>query len=257
MAELHKKVKRMTKRVLYIVFVLLMSRICISAQIVKVSNGLSVSSIKTEVWKDLDKNRYDYSGFAGLNYFYHKYFFLSSEIGYASKGGKNTIELNTVDGSQIYYLTTNERVNYLHCNTTFRVKYPSKHYYFYAGIGPKIDFLLSSERLFFGDINLVGPFRKKNPVTPPYFVQTRSVSENREYEIIRDYTLNRVLFGFKPEIGFDYFFSDRLMLGISASYHINIGSTGKCNFLNESNELKQRNLYGKTFLFMLTCGYTL
>ena len=229
------------------------------AVIVKIANGLSVSSINTDEQFDLlDEKRYDYSGFVGINYFYHQYFFLSSEIGYASKGGKKTVELTDIHGNPSYYFMPNEQVNYLHFNTTVRIKYPAKQYYFYAGIGPKIDFLLSNDRLFFDSENIpLIPIHKNNPATQPYRVHTRSVSDNRENFAFENYTLKRVLFGFKPEIGFDYCFAKKFMLGISASYHINMGNTGKCNFLNESDELRQRNLYGKTFLFMLNCGYTL
>ena len=79
----------------------------------------------------------------------------------------------------------------------------------------------------------------------------------RSMECFKNYTLNRVLFGFKPEIGFDYCFANRFMLGLNTTYHINIGSIGKCNFSNESKGLIQKDLYGETFLFMLTLGYFL
>ena len=227
------------------------------AVIVKIANGLSVSSVKTVLFEFLDENRIDYSGFAGINYCYHKYFFMSSEIGYASKGGKKKIELTTINGEKSETFISNEGVNYLHFNTTFRVKFPVKYYYFYVGIGPKIDFLLGRDRLIFGENYIWFIDKNENSVTLPRHVQTRSVSDNREYGVFKNYTLNRVLFGFKPEIGFDYCFANRFMLGLNTTYHINIGSIGKCNFSNESKGLIQKNLYSKTFLFMLTCGYTL
>ena len=62
----------MKKKIVYIVFLLIMSHICVIAQIIKVSNGLSLSSIKTEIFDLLDDNRYDYSGFIGLNYYYNQ-----------------------------------------------------------------------------------------------------------------------------------------------------------------------------------------
>jgi len=69
----------MKKKILHIIFLLIMGQICVSAQTIKVSNGLSVSSIKgeTEVFDFFSENRYDYSGFVGLNYWYHNYYLLS------------------------------------------------------------------------------------------------------------------------------------------------------------------------------------
>jgi len=244
---------------LFIVLLLEMSLICASAQTFKVSNGLSVSSIKgeTEVFDFFDGNRYDYSGFVGLDFFHHKYFYLSGEMGYASKGGKkmNPIRESADDFGRYKKMT--KGVNYLHLNTTFRVKYPAKNYYFYVGIGPKVDFLMSDD-VFAGDGLWWGYIKKENPTPPPSDGGIHYPVGDREIVIFENYTFNRVLFGFKPEIGFDYSFADRFMLGFNASYHINTNNVGKCRYIKLENlESIQKDLHGKTFLFMLTFGYKL
>ena len=223
----------------------------------KVSNGLSVSSIKGEtvVFDFYDEYRYDYSGFVGLNYWHHNYFYLSSEIGYVSKGGKKKID--TRWGWDSDYMVMTRSVSYLHLNTTFRAKFPAKNYYFYAGIGPKVDFLMGND-VILNDNRLYGFIKKENLTPSSPSSKEMVISNNMEAVIFENYTLNRVLFGLKPEIGFDYYFADRFLLGVNASYHINIGSMGKCHFSRlEKNELVQKDLYSKTFLFMLTFGYKL
>jgi len=260
----------MRKKILHIVFLLAISQVCASAQTIKVSNGLSVSSIKgeTEVFDFFNEYRYDYSGFIGLNYCYHNYFFLSSEIGYASNGGKRKYEIwemgTGITGTEtIGWLVddgeTTKGIKYLHLNTTFRVKFPAKNYYFYAGIGPKVDFLIGDD-VILSDYRLYGIIEKEK-TTPPASsdgIEIGKIDTGREFVLFKNYTLNRVLFGLKPEIGFDYYFVDKFMLGINASYHINAGSMGKCHFSKlENNELIQKGLYSKTFLFMLTFGYKL
>jgi len=258
----------MRKKILCIVFLLVIGQICVFAQIIKVSNGLSVSSIKgeTEVFDFFNEYRYDYSGFIGLNYCYHNYFFLSSEIGYVSKGGKRKYEIwemgTGITGTEtIGWLVddgeTTKSVNYLHLNTTFRIKFPAKNYYFYAGVGPKVDFLIGND-VILSDWHLYGLIKKEKITPPSPSTKEMIISNNMETVIFENYTLNRILFGLKPEIGFDYCFADKFMLGINASYHINTGNVGKCNFSKlDSQELVQKNLYGKTFLFMLTFGYKL
>ena len=252
-----EKEEEMRKKILYIVYLLIISQIGVFAQTIKISNGLSVSSIKgeTEVFDFFNEYRCDYSGFIGLNYCYHNYFFLSSEIGYVSKGGKKKIEIR---GGLSDYMLMTRGVNYLHLNTTFRAKFPAKNYYFYVGIGPKVDFLIGND-VILSDNNLYGFIKKENPAPPPSNENIVKMPDtNMEAAQFENYTLNRVLFGLKPEIGFDYCFADRFMLGINASYHINISNMGKCHYSKlDSRELVQKDLYGKTFLFMLTFGYKL
>ena len=245
---------KQTKKITYMVFCLVISQIGVFAQTIKISNGLSVSSIKGKeiVFDLLSENRYDYSGFVGLNYWHHNYFYLSSEIGYASKGGKKKYMISRIENEMT------RSVNYLHLNTTFRAKFPAKNYYFYAGIGPKVDFLIGND-VILSNNNWFGFIEKENPAPPsPSNGQIVSIPDNKESVRFKNYTLNKALFGLKPEIGFEYYFADKFMLGVNASYPINTGSIGKCHFSRmDNNELIQRDLYGRSFLFMLTFGYKL
>ena len=93
-----------------------------------------------------------------------------------------------------------EKFNYLNINTTFRLKYYLSNNYIFVGFGPKVDFLLSDNELW-----------------------------------TYDYTLNRVSFGFKPEIGFSQNLNRRISVGLNFSYLWNIGRIGKSEFSNLNN----------------------
>ena len=248
----------MRKKVLYTVFLLAVSWFCVNAQTIKVSNGLSMSSIQTEVFDFFNDNRFAYSGFIGLNYFYRNFFYLSSEIGFASKGGQSTILAHDLTGMHTAYAEWSTSLNYLHLNTTFRARFPMRNFHFYAGIGPKVDFLISNREINFGDGMILWHMRRENPLPPDPPNSIPCIGRYKELVMLKNYTFNRVLFGLKPEIGFSYYFPNRLMLGVNASYHLTMGNIGRNNFLRlDNHEPAHRNLYNRAFFFMFTLGYRL
>ena len=113
----------------------------VHSQTLKVYNGLSFSSNSSEIGV-LTDNSLGYTGMLGIDYQKSKYYFLSSALGFVSKGGKNHIFVAEENG----FAEQDIRINwsYLHINTTFRVKTPSNKFYAYLGVGPKIEILLDS-----------------------------------------------------------------------------------------------------------------
>lgn len=84
-----------------------------------------------------------YTGMAGIDYMKRNFYFLSSSIGYLSKGGSNKILIANENGFSEQTMKINW--NYIHINTTFRLKTPSKNFYFFLGAGPKIEILLDNK----------------------------------------------------------------------------------------------------------------
>lgn len=109
-------------------------------QTLKWSNGIALSSMKAHPKRILKDPRISYSGFVGCDYGTHTYYYLSSEIGFLQMGGKEGLALYNF--KPVRY---NEHWNYLHLNTTFRLKYPFKKTYLYAGAGPQANFLIGNK----------------------------------------------------------------------------------------------------------------
>jgi hypothetical protein len=80
-------------------------------------------------------------------------------------------------------------------NTTFRIKYPFENNYVYIGFGPKLDYLLSDNKL-------------------------------KSY----DYILRKWSLGFKPEIGFTKYLSNSINVGLNYSYLWNIRNVAKTEY---------------------------
>lgn len=203
------------KKYIYLFFLLLVA-VTTNAQVIKFSNGVSLSSMPSSQSDMLSRYIAKYYVSVGYDYFEHKHFYLSSEIGYTSLGsrGNNTfINLTPVKISESW--------NYLHINTTFRLKYSLNKTHFYVGCGPKLDILTSSNKfknVFFS--NLVG------------------------------YQMNNLSFGGKLEVGGAYDYK-KIRLGLNASYLLNIGSVGSGG---DSGYLKFRR---NALLFALSIGYKL
>jgi hypothetical protein len=153
------------------------------------------------------KNRIDmlnhyllyYSLFVGCDYFDHEHFYLSSEMGYTIKGGKETDNL-IFDVGQI---DIQDRWQYLHLNTTIRYKYQVDVSQLFIGIGPKLDMLMGSTK--FPDIVYANDF-KMNRFSPGCIAE----------------------FGVAQNVG-------RFNVGVNYSYFINFGAVGKSQYLNVYN----------------------
>lgn len=188
----------------------------INAQIVKLSSGVAVSSMPSSQSEILSKYIAKYYVSVGYDYLEHNCFYLSSEIAYTSFGarGKNTY----IDISPAKVL---ESWEYLHLNTTFRVRYFFNKAHLYVGCGPKLDILTSHDKFkspFFAD--LVG------------------------------YHMNNLSFGGKFETGVAYDLK-KIRLGLNASYLLNIGNVGT------GGDIGYLNFRRNALLFVLSIGYKL
>jgi hypothetical protein len=168
------------------------------SQTIKVENGFSFSRMVTNKIDILDNNIINYSVVAGCDYWDHKLFYLSSEIGYITKGGKES-DISTPDG----IIDIQDTWQYIHLNTTMRFKYQIDQSHFYIGIGPKLDALIGSNK--FTDI------------------------------IYSDgYEMNRFSIGCIAELGVAQDLN-RFRVGVNYSYLVNFGAVGKSPYFNVYN----------------------
>lgn len=178
---------------LYILFsVLFMSCLISNAQTLKMDNSIAVSSLSSNKLDMLNSSIKSYSLMFGIDYINSNIWEASTQLGYLSKGGKETLDYPSME--------IIEKLNYIHLNTTFRLKYEESSYCIYLGAGPKVDFLISDNHF-----------------------------KNSLYE---DYKLNRMSAGFKYEIGFKQYLNYRIDVGLNLSYIHNIGKLGKTVYNN-------------------------
>ncbi len=108
-----------------------------NAQIIWVENGLSIAKV-SKMFDD--KNVFPYQMSAGVEYWDHGTYSLSSQVGFLKKGGKAILaDWNDGDfwGGNIP-LRLHSR--YITLNTTFDLKTrPVGGFYWYFGLGPRID----------------------------------------------------------------------------------------------------------------------
>ncbi len=182
------------------------------AQVIRIDNGISMSSFYAG-----PENMVSYSVFGGINYWQHKWFSLSSEIGYLRQGGKfkysepfiSEDNVKTWDHKNGY-----EKYDYLQANTTFRLNTPTYPFYFYVGVGPRLNFLLSSDKIDSTPIESISVLRK-------------------------------VAIGAKTELGWNCEMKDRKwVVGMNASYDF-------------GNDLKPDGQNFDTFRIMISIGYSI
>lgn len=128
----------MKKGMIFFLFISI-SQIGIS-QIIKVENGISISSLSGQSY---DKKIYPYQLSISTEYLDKGWFNLSTGIGKLTKGGKEAIPISSEDGN-----TSNGSINlyvdYLTINTTFDAKYVKNRFAFFLGAGPRIDIKLNT-----------------------------------------------------------------------------------------------------------------
>lgn len=168
------------------------------AQTLKLSNGIAVSSFSTKIGgvKLLDLEVKSYAVSLGMDYWENKYFYLSSEIGYFRRGGK---ERNFITDEEPVHIR--EDRNYLHINTTFRGRIPVQNSEIYLGVGPKVEILL-------GDSEFTKP--------------------------LKGYKMNSVVYGLKPEIGLAQHFN-KISVGLNFSYILDFNHLAESNYLKLRN----------------------
>ncbi|MBD2753778.1 hypothetical protein [Spirosoma validum] len=121
------------------------------AQYLKIDNGIAVSGFVNSQNLSLLKSRVsNYSVLVGSDYLEHKWYYLSSQIGYNSIGGKDQDVFIQNDK-----VIVTERRGYLHLNTTFRAYKRISGLSLLAGVGPYANVLLGSNRF---DNELYSPY---------------------------------------------------------------------------------------------------
>ncbi|MBP1617451.1 MAG: hypothetical protein H6Q14_1278 [Bacteroidetes bacterium] len=173
------------------------------AQYLKFSTGPSFSSMKKNDNSALQKNRTGVNFQVGLDYFEHRFYSISSELGYIQTGGKDNILLVGDDDSR---KDISLKLSNIHMNSTFRFKIDTKNKLnLFIGCGPKLDYQFS----------------------PKY---DSNINEISYYEFPK----NKLLFGLKMEAGVQYELKNS-KLGIECS---NIQNFTKSNsFLKNSYNL--------------------
>lgn len=158
------------------------------AQTIKVSTGILSSNIEVNKKKLLD-NINTMPFMVGIEYYGHKYFYLSSEIGYGQIGTKGNM---LFDSSPI---RVKEKFDIFHLNTTFRYKLSTtEQSHVFIGVGPKVDVILDKD---FKDV------------------------------VYRDeLEMPNILFGMKSEAGFAYEIN-RLVVGLNGFYMLNFNQKNK------------------------------
>ena len=163
----------------------------------------------------LEHKTNSYIGAVGIDYFEHKYFYLSSKIGYMKRGGKDKIILMDAQGNTLGHKKIGESWNFLDINTTLRFRCPSNNYDIYLGIGPFVNLLIGNEKFMYNNI-----------------------TDN----------VNKLHFGICPEIGVNYYITDKIMLGVNIAYSYN---------LSAFSTIENRNLYNNSINMSFAIGYRL
>ena len=167
---------------------LLLTLICsltqLSAQVIKLENGVSLSSMTgSDEIKLFPYTAAGYTGRIGIEWLEHRWFYLSSEVGYMATGGKDHILITADSGFEEGYQSVFLRRDNIHINTTFRVKLAYYAFHTYLGIGPKLDI----------PVNIYSGYEEKNTLS------------------------RKVMAGIKTEIGCAYDFS-HCRLGLNIAY---------------------------------------
>jgi hypothetical protein len=159
------------------------------SQTLKIDNGISTHSLKGEKFDLFPGKVSSYSGLLGLEYFQKKLFYLSSQIGYLKLGGKET---GTFDGVPA---NNTEAWNYVHLNTSIRLRHQDRKTEFYVGAGPYLNVLLGAGTLH------------------------RALYDG--------YTTQRVNWGCKTEAGINEEIIDKFRIGLNCTYLLPISSVVK------------------------------
>ena len=112
--------------------------------------GVSVSALEWNISNSFAASNLfpdDYIGIATafkINYLNHKYWNLSTQIGYTQCGGSITLPFTDVTGNPLGEKTLHERMDYVNLIALFEIKFPIKKFTPYFKIGPHLDYLSSA-----------------------------------------------------------------------------------------------------------------
>ncbi|MDT0641577.1 outer membrane beta-barrel protein [Zunongwangia sp. F363] len=185
-------------------FILLGSYFHVTAQTLKLNNGITFSSFSNSKKFDvLEQKIKSYSVNIGLDYWNRKQFYISSEVGYIKIGGYEKNPNLSEELSEI-----EETWDFIHFNSTLRLKlFSNVDHHLFIGAGPKMDLLVSDASF-------------KSEVYSSY------------------YEMEKFSFGAKTEIGLVRDL-ERIRLGLNASYLLDIGKKVNSGPVNLKNEIYQ------------------
>ena len=192
MSNFKSKLKQMKMPILLFCCILLVQSSY--SQIIKISNGFSITNLKTKKFDALGTSISSYWGSIGIEYLDKKRFYMSSDIGYMRIGGKE-INKNLPPTDSAY--NVHQSFNYGQLSTTFRVRSIINNIEYYLGAGPYLNILLGSG--------------------------------NFENNIYQDYKLKKSNFGCKTEIGLTANIK-KIRVGLNGAYFINMSSLAKSQY---------------------------
>ena len=119
------------------------------AQYLKIDNGIVLSSFNNQRnlpylysdWTD------SYSFSVGADYLMNNWFYVSSQIGYMTVGGKEASTLSDAETQSERVINATERGGYVHLNTTFRAYIANDAgINLFIGVGPYLNVLAGNHR---------------------------------------------------------------------------------------------------------------
>ena len=117
-------------------------------QTINVQSGITLSKLQWTLgnsdFGSYDKVKIGSSTFVGIDYLDKTYFNVSSNLGFITKGGKETINIRDESGIILSEKVEKASLNYVSLNSTFNIKYPIKEKIIpFVSLGPRVDYLLS------------------------------------------------------------------------------------------------------------------
>ncbi len=176
--------KKKSRVCLYVGILLLYFSTQVEAQVIKIENGINISTMKLKGGASLETMS-SYQVALGIDYLDHSWFNLSSNVGYMKKGSDEKIGLYHA-GEGIPYSSLSLNAHYITLNTTFQLKKELSAVDLFVGVGPRIDFKIKDSK----------------------FSET-DLSDNK---------FNDIIYGLKCETGFNYYLNEDVRLGLNIAY---------------------------------------
>lgn len=215
------------KRIVLLTIALTFSVITYS-QTIKVQGGISLSTLdaKSGVINDLwSQTMVGYSALVGIDYFNHKMYNLSSNIGIVRKGGKDKLKYVDRDHTPSGEETVIAWLDYVTINTTADIKFPVKENWKpFISVGPRLDILASA-----GD-----DFKK----------------------LVKSDDMNKVTYGFNVGAGVNREIK-KFVIGIRGDYYFNLNKAAEWDRRSGSAPLNQGEVQAKQGVINLQVGYKL
>jgi outer membrane protein W len=131
-------------RTLLILFIILFNIALASGQVVALKAGPVVSRLDCHIPElhdtELNKGYTGFAAIAGIDYLIHRYWCVSTDLGYISSGGKGHTLVHSAEGDADLKIKTN--LDFITFNTLIHLQYKfANHIEPFIGIGPRLDYL--------------------------------------------------------------------------------------------------------------------